>query len=68
MPNKQSKTPTHGTHNKQQTRTNKQITKKTITDKQRQKIGIIVLKIVLDKVIKTMAVFSPVLQPLAKNR
>ena len=51
---------------KQQTRTEKQFTKKTVTDKQRQKTGIIVLKINLDKVIKMVAVFSPVLQQLAK--
>jgi hypothetical protein len=56
----------HITNSKQVTE--KQFTKKTITDKQRQKTVIIVLKISLDKTIQSVARFSPVLQPLAKNR
>jgi hypothetical protein len=52
---------------KQQTKNKKTVYKKTITDKQRQKTGIIVPKINLDKVIKKVAIFSPVLQQLAKN-
>jgi hypothetical protein len=47
-------------------RTEKQFTKKTITDKQRQKTGMIVPKINLDKTIQSMARFSSLLQQLAK--
>ncbi len=66
MSKKQSKNPNHGTHNKQQTKNKKTVYIKNNNRRQRQETAIILPKINLDKVIKSVAVFSPVLQQLAK--